>query len=453
MNVEKILTQNESKVLEFKESVDPIQKILATIVAFSNTSGGKIVLGIEDKTKIIKGIDNIQQAEEKLASSIYDSIEPQVVPNIETISFQGKDLLLIEVFPGNSRPYYLKSKGEVASTYVRVGSTNRIADSFMIESLRRTKNPKLFDELEAPGSSIKDIDLDLINETFSPERKIATKNLMTLGILADREHDSEKQYPATYGGVLLFSRNKDRFLPDAWIQAGSFQGETRTHIIDSQEIQAPFVRALPEAMMFIRKHLNVSIRINDLQHKEEWSLPQVAVRESLVNALLHCDYSLGGSPIRIALYNDRLEIENPGLLPFGMTFDNFYSGVSKIRNRVIARVFLELKLIERWGSGVHRIIEACEAAGLQKPTFEEIGTSFRVTLFKKKIHEEKLSSTEQKIRDLLAHSSGLSTKQIADSIGMSSRQVRVSLIGLLNKGVVSEIKRHDFDPEKKYFLK
>ena len=120
---------------------------------------------------------------------------------------------------------------------------------------------------------------------------------------------------------------------------------------------------------------------------------------------------------------------------------------------MISRVFHELKLIERWGSGVHRIIDACESAGLQKPTFEEIGTSFRVTLFKKKIHEEKLSSTEQKIRDLLADSSGLSTKKIADSIGMSSRQVREFLIGLLNKGVILEIKRNDNDPEKKYFLR
>jgi len=293
MTIEKILTQNESKVLEFKETVDPIQKILTTIIAFSNTSGGKIVLGIEDKTKVIKGIENVQQAEEKLASSIYDSIEPLVVPNIETISYQGKDLLMIEVFPGNSRPYHFKLKGETSSTYVRVGSTNRVSDSFMIESLRRTKSPKLFDELKAPGSTIKDIDMDLVDDAFSSVRKITTKNLMTLGVLADREDDSAKPSPATYGGVLLFSKNKDRFLPDAWIQAGSFQGETRAHIIDSQEIHVPFVSAIPEAMMFIRKHLNVSIRINDLQHKEEWSLPQVAVRESLINALLHCDYSLG----------------------------------------------------------------------------------------------------------------------------------------------------------------
>ena len=447
--IEEILKQQEGKNLEFKENAKPLEKILNTAVAFSNTAGGRIVIGIEDKTLKIIGVENAHKLEESISTAISDAIAPQVVPNIEVLNWHGINILLIEIFPGSQRPYYIKSKGDQQSTYIRIGSTNRLADSFMIESLRRTRLPTTFDEEVIAHSSFSDLDFTLACDVFSPIKKINKKNLLTLGITS-QDKGKEK---ATYGGMILFGKDKERFLPDAWIQAGKFKGTNKVHILDSQKITVPFIKSINEVMGFIRKHLNVALIIEDIQHVEEWSIPQVAIRETVINAILHCDYSLGGSPIRVAIFDDRLEIENPGILPFGMTFEHFHMGVSKVRNRVIARIFQEIKTIERWGSGIGRIKELCHNAGLRSPLFEEIGHHFRVTLFRDKIYDMPVTGVEKNIITVLSHKNGLSTREIADEVELSARQVRKYLITLIEKGKVIEIKRNLNDPEKKYFLK
>ncbi len=319
----------------------------------------------------------------------------------------------------------------------------------MIESLRRTRLPTTFDEEVIAHSSFSDLDFTLACDIFSPIKKINKKNLLTLGITSQ----DKGQEKVTYGGMILFGKDKERFLPDAWIQAGRFKGTNKVHILDSQKIAVPFIKSIDEVMSFIRKHLNVALVIEDIQHVEEWSIPQVAIREAVMNAILHCDYSLGGSPIRVAIFDDRLEIENPGILPFGMTFEHFHMGVSKVRNRVIARIFQEIKFIERWGSGIGRIKEACHNFGLRAPLFEEIGHHFRVTLFREKIYDMPVIGVEKNIMTALSHKNGLSTREIADEIGLSTRQVRKYLISLIEKGKIIEIKRNLNDPEKKYLLK
>ena len=107
-------------------------------------------------------------------------------------------------------------------------------------------------------------------------------------------------------------------------------------------------------------------------------MPPVAVREALINAVVHADYAQKGAPICLAIFDDRVEIEDPGLLPFGLTLENLPRGISKLRNRVIGRVFNALGLVEQWGSAIQRMAAACRDAGLSPPLLEEIGTRFRV---------------------------------------------------------------------------
>lgn len=353
MILEDLIKADEGKCLEFKENIDSHKKILATIIAFANTAGGKLLIGVQDKTRYITGVEQPHLLEEAVSNMISDAISPQIVPNIEILNWQNRYVLMVEVFPGNDRPYFLKSKGEEKSSYVRVGSTNRIADKFMVESLRRTRNIKVFDEEIMYEASSEVIDFRLASELFEPVRSITEKSLITLGILAQ---ERDKTYP-TIGGLILFGVEKERYLPDAWIQAGAFKGVDKTYIFDSQKINTPFVKAVEEVMSFIRKHLNISLIMSgNIQHREAWSIPQTAIREAVVNAVVHADYSLSGSPIRVAIFDDRLEIDNPGLLPFGITLEQIKQGISKIRNRVIARVFQELGIIEQWGSGIQRIV-------------------------------------------------------------------------------------------------
>ena len=166
-------------------------------------------------------------------------------------------------------------------------------------------------------------------------------------------------------------------------------------------MKGPLLEAIGQAIDFVEKHSTHGARIGRIRRSESWSLPPVAVREAVINSVAHTDYSQAGAPIRIALFDDRLEVDNPGLLPFGLTVADLPLGVSKVRNRVIGRVFHELGLVEQWGSGIQRMIAACRDAGLAAPMLEEIGIRFRVTLRTAQLKSATLDETDRAIVTLL----------------------------------------------------
>lgn len=450
MDILSILKQPESKILEFKRDLSSPEGVLRSLIAFANTSGGTLVIGVEDKTHNIRGVNDPLVLEERLANIISDSISPLLVPNIEISPWRDTYLVLVQIYPSNCRPHFLKSKGLEKGTYIRVGSTNRLADSILIKELQRTTKSETYDEEPMSGLNSEAIDFGVAAELFSEYRKLKTSDLETLKIVM-KHHG--KVVP-TVGGMLLFGKKREHYFPDAWIQAGRFHGVNKKDILDSQEIHSYPVLAVREGIDFIKKHLMQSVQITELRRKEEWTIPLVAVREAIINAIVHADYAQRGSPIRIAIFDDRIEIENPGLIPFNLTLDDLYQGVSKLRNPVIGRVFHELKLVERWGSGIKRMIEACLDAGLEKPILEESGIHFRVTFFikRKKVSSVDLDEINKSIIELLKRSNGLSTQQIADQIGRSSRSIRTRLITLIERGLVVEIGSSPMDPKRKYFL-
>jgi predicted HTH transcriptional regulator len=185
---------------------------------------------------------------------------------------------------------------------------------------------------------------------------------------------------------------------------------------------------------------------------ERTSIPLVAVREAVINAVTHADYSQTGSPVRVALFEDRLEVENPGLLPFGLTIEDITNGVSKLRNRVIGRVLRELRLIEQWGSGIQRMISACRQQGLQDPRFEEIGTHFRVTIFSTPFRPISINEKDREILAMLAGGAGESTHHIAQHLGISVRSARTRLLSLAQRGLIVEVGTSPQDPRKLYYL-
>ena len=180
-------------------------------------------------------------------------------------------------------------------------------------------------------------------------------------------------------------------------------------------------------------------------------MPPAAVREAVINAVAHADYSQHGAPIRLAIFDDRLEVENPGLLPFGLTIADLPLGISKLRNRVVGRVFHELGLVEQWGSGAQRMIAACKDSGLAPPVWEEIGTRLRVTLYKEQIVPAAIDPTDRAILDLLDFGEGRSTSEIAAEIKLSPRATRTRLAKLVARGLVREIGTGPKDPKRRYY--
>jgi len=190
---------------------------------------------------------------------------------------------------------------------------------------------------------------------FAPFRKLVRRDLKTLRLVT--EHQGRKA--PTVGGMLLFGKELERHLPDARIQAGRFAGTDKTRILDHIEIRSIPVCGVEEAIAFVEKHAWHGAEIGAVRRKDRWNLPPEAVGEVVINAVVHTDYAKRGAPIRLSILNDRLEVENPGLLPFGLTIEDLSRGVSKLRNRVIGRNFHALGLIEQWGSGVQRMTAAC----------------------------------------------------------------------------------------------
>jgi ATP-dependent DNA helicase RecG len=449
MNIQELLQSPEGKTLEFKRDLSSPDGIVKSLIAFANTAGGILILGVEDKTKHVCGVSEPLVQEERLANIISDTIEPRVLPDIQIHPWRHTHLVVVQIFPSATRPHYIKQQGLTKSTYVRVGSTNRLADAALIEEMKRHVLHQFFDEQPLPELNTEAIDFLVTSELFKPIRTLTEADLQTLQLVTTYQN----HVVPTIGGMLLFGKERQRYFPDAWLQAGRFAGETKAIIRDSCAITSYPLQAIKEAMDFIGKHSLIALEIQGLQHVERWNIPQGAIREALINAFIHTDYSQQGAPIRIAIFDDRIEIENPGLLPFGLTLDDIQRGTSKLRNRVIARVFQRLGLIESWGSGIQRINQLCQDAGLKAPIFEELGHRFRVTLYNQVSHQPILDSRETQIMGVLKQANGLTTQEVAHQIQLSTRATRTWLARLVEKGIVLSLGTSAKDPKRRYYVK
>jgi len=441
------LKRPEGKTLEFKRDLSSPDGALRTLVAFANTAGGTLLIGVEDATRHVRGVKAPLDLEERLASMISDSIAPRLMPELDIVPWRRTHVLAVQVYPSPGRPHHLNREGPEAGVYVRVGSTNRRADREMIEELRRFARGEAFDEQAMPDLDSEALDFRAASESFAPLRKLKRADLETLRLVTT--HQGRKV--PTVGGMLLFGRDRLQHFPDAWIQAGRFDGKDKTRITDQLEIRSYPVQAIEAAIAFIQKHSLHGTQIGAVRRKERWSLPPMAVREAIINAVAHADYAQRGAPVRVSIFDDRLEIENPGLLPFGLTVDDLRRGISKLRNRVMGRVFHELGLIEQWGSGIQRMTAACRDAGMAPPELEEIGTRFRVTLSTARGGTPTLDPTDQAIVDLLTASEGRSTQHIATGIALTPRATRTRLMKLVKRGLVREIGTSPQDPKRRYF--
>jgi len=448
MNLLELLRTPEGKALEFKRDLSSRKGIVRSLVAFANSAGGVLLVGVDDRTGHVRGVEKPLDVVETLANIVSDSIAPRLVPEIELLPFRGTQVVAVQVHLSPLRPHHVKAEGHESGTYVRVGSTNRRADTDLIEEMRRSVRGESFDEQPMPDLDSEAIDFRAASELFAERRALTRRDLETLRLVTD--HQGRKV--PTVGGVILFGRERERRFPDAWIQTGRFAGTDRARLTDSAEIRHLPVEAIEEAIGFVEKHTLKGTEIGRVYRTEHWSFPGAAVREAVINAVAHADYALRGAPIRVAIYDDRLEVENPGLLPFGLTVDDLERGVSKLRNRVIGRVFHELGLVEQWGSGVQRMIAACTEVGLPPPRFEEIGARFRVTIYSEQVGPPALDATDREILDELDDGKGLSTRELAVAVGLSTRATRTRLARLVEARLLSEVGTGPNDPGRRYYL-
>ena len=394
------------------------------------------------------GVSEPLDVEARLVNVINDSISPRLMPDIDVRRWRSTNVIVVDVHVSASRPHHLNGDDVV---YVRLGSSNRRADDQLIEEMRRSARHESFDEMPYPSEDVDSLAFDDIATEFSSRRKIRRSDLGTLGLSTRYQgHDVP-----TIGGVVLFGRNRSAF-PDANIVCARFEGTNRSHIldtVDTADIAGPSLPGMVRgALRFIDDHLARRIVVAGLVNQQHRPVPPIAVREAVVNAAVHADYSQRGGPIRISLFDDRLEIENPGLLPGGLAIEDLNSGISRVRNRVIARTFKELGYIEQWGSGITRMFDEVHRAGTPTPLFEELGGRFRVTFPTVATSSPTLTTDEHALLDALSQAGpvGMSTAELTAVLGRSPRTTRTRMTHLVALGLAYEIGSGPNDPTRRY---
>ncbi|MEN9654592.1 MAG: hypothetical protein RL235_704 [Chlamydiota bacterium] len=449
MMIEDLLQQEEGKTLEFKESAKSLDRIIHTIVAFANTAGGKILIGVKDKTKEIVGLQDPVAEEMRLANAIADSIEPLFTPDIHVISWRNKEFLVVQV-PHSVGPYYAKAKGLKKGTYIRLGSTNRLADAAILAELERLGENECFDEMPANGCFIQDLDLDVIKNLF---KKVGKKFEGSTALSLHLYKKKQSKLVPSKGAVLLFGKNRNEIFPHAIIRCIRFLGITKDEVLDHQDINDYLPLALDKIISFVQRNTKLGAEVGPSTRKNIAEYPPVVVKEAVTNALIHTDYSAAGSQTQVAIFDDRIEITNPGALPFGLNMENALQGVSQLRNRVIGRCFRELELIELWGSGLKRMISQCQKSGIAVPRFEELGHFFRVTLFNRREAAIIIRGWRKDLMELIIKSTEVTPKDAAVLWKITDRSARTRLKKMVEEGLIAEISTHAFDPRKKFVLR
>ena len=453
----------EGKNIEFKREIPKRhEKFLKDVIAFSNSTGGKIFIGIEDKTNEVIGIGekNPFKLADDISNMIFDGCTPIIDPEITVQTLEEKTVIVVEVFPGRVRPYYIKSLGKEQSTYIRINGTSRPVDDRKLKELELEGQKISYDTLpeidmeyseqeakelcNAMEQVAYDVQTTYVTKT-TQERLLVFKentektqiiNKMTIEKLEDLGLLCRigKELQPTHA-FRLMTKNKIRC---AKIQCALFKGTERDIFIDKREFDGPLYTQLEDAYQFVLKHINLSAKIEGLHRKESYELPVRTIRELITNAVVHRSY-LDESCIQVCVYDDRIEVTSPGMLYGGLDMQSAKSGKSKCRNTAIAEGFRYMGLIEAWGTGIPRMIKECREYGLREPVFEELGDSIRVTLFRKneELEMRKQAENFQNTENQYKYMNNINSANLVSEVR--------------EQAVEYEEKNHCFDIEKPLF--
>ncbi|MBT1171787.1 putative DNA binding domain-containing protein [Bifidobacterium sp. MA2] len=479
----------ESKNVEYKVVLpDRSIKYTKTAVAFANGEGGRIVFGVEDQTLNVVGVpdDQVFIIMDAISNAIADSCEPLIIPDISMRDIDGKTVIIAEILPGAQRPYFIKSMGREQGTFVRVAGTTRQADTATIKELLFEGSNRSFDQTVCLGLEATNDDITELCERMTTVAKanakydagqvksVTVKQLQSWGVLVERDGELK---PTNAYAILTGTNGPVRSI----IQCGVFKGSTKAVFVDRREFTGVPWELIEQAYRYVLRNIHMGARFEGVYRQDVYEIPPDAIRELIVNAVVHRSY-IDHSSIQVAIYDDRLEITSPGRLPMGQTITRMKEGYSKIRNEALATAFSYMRLIEHWGSGIPRIIEEVREAGLREPEFLGGDTDLRINIYRKADEAARdageavpdaadtvrdtageMPDDPQSVRDKFAIDSrlvrdsielseqeqhayayvrehrGVQSDEIAALLNVGKRQAQKILTGLVNRGLLRRI--------------
>jgi ATP-dependent DNA helicase RecG len=415
-----ILDQGEGPNLIFVKEKVKLDELAEALVALANAHGGTVLMGVSGRAKgKVEGLSDPAAAREKALTAALICTPPLILPLPELLTFEGSPLLLLSVPPGLPHVYSLHGKYLRREGLENAPLLPELLRQLFIErgdvSWERTIPPDVaFDELDPHkiaaytrrlGSAVEDNPLAW---------------LVRRGCLVERRDGETNQLIPTHAGLLLFAREVERRFPQAEITLVHYRGREPADEFEREDVRDTLPEAIRRAERWLIEHMRKGSRMIGLERQDWVQFPTAAVREALVNAVAHRDYSVRGEGIRIALFADRLEVYSPGRLPGHVTLDNLVQERFS-RNEALVQVLADQGMIERLGYGIDRMLRQMELANLPPPTFRETAAGFLVVLQGQGYDDVATSGIDT--RELVRQ--GLNERQIA-AVVLLNEQRRIS---------------------------
>ena len=405
--------QGEGQRIEFKAAEADAADIARAIVALANSGGGSLLLGVGDDgeylglwyaqppqiSRNLRTMPDLASWRQWVVNVSRHNCEPAIPISLENVVVEGRDILVVQVPDGRDKPY--RANGRV---YVRIDKEVHEATREEISQLLYESGRVQYERLPVPEAELSDFDDALLRQYLVDVRHLPalaepserTRLLVNLG-LATRIPD---RVVPTVAGLLLFGQRSQDHLPAATLKCAFFYGLNQgADLRDRADVVGPLPQVIDGGAAFVTRNRRLVPRMEGVRRVDVPEYPDFSVREAIANALAHRDWSLDGAKVRLFIFDDRLEIWSPGKLPPPITlerlgFDQFS------RNKVIARVLLELGYIEEVGLGIRRMREEAARLQLPEPAFREDGFSFVVT-FSSIAPREGIKPTTDRLQSLL----------------------------------------------------
>jgi ATP-dependent DNA helicase RecG len=430
-DLDAIIHSGEGYTVEFKRNVN--SDISKELVAFANSSGGRLFIGIEDDG-IVHGVQVTNELKAKIQSMARDC-DPSIIVELEVFN----NIVIIQVPEGKNKPYRCAN-----GFYIRSGASCSNLSTQEIVEFIQSEGKVRFEDLPSPTACYPAIlNEGAINRYLrlaGISGVIGIEEILTnLGVL----RDGGPQLVLNNAGVLFFAKQPACFLPHCVVTCFLFKGNTKVHILDRKSFAFDLLTNIDEALIFVERHLNLAYEIKELRRKEILEIPEFVLREAIINAVAHRDYFERGANVQVDIFDNRVEISNPGGLPKGLKPENFGKH-SVARNSLIAALLHRCNYVERAGTGIQRMREGMKEASLLEPTFEFSGFFTvilrRFNLNKDVMREFGLNKKRAErivaiLRQLVVHLS-LDVEQVATELSTSARTIRNDVDLLVTKGWV-----------------
>ena len=430
-NIKDIISKGENEHVEFKENFN--NDSIVSLCAFANTKGGRVYVGISDNGKI-KGVNIHQETLPVLINEVKNKTYPNIIPDADIIKVEDKTILVLSIKEFPIKPVAIKGK-----YYKRVKNSNHQLNLQEIADMHLKTFNTSWDCYSTNNYTLDDISLEKINTFIEKNNKFNDSKIEDAPFHVLKKYELIKNEQITNACYLLFAKN-DIF--SATIELGRFSDPIS--IKDGLTVRSDLFAQVDEVINFIKKHINKEYIITGNPEREErWQYPISAIREIVINMIVHRDYThYGASSVKI--YNDKIEFYNPGKLPDSITIEKIFSGdyVSEIRNLKIAGMFKQLKMIEKYGSGFSRIIKAFKAYNLKTPSFENFQSGFRITVFAEKINvpvNVPVNDRQKSIISSIRENNNITIIQLAEIYDVNEKTIRRDLKKLTELNIIKRI--------------